>query len=229
MPEGPIAQSAEPNFTIENALDRIAPAMQAYPKAAMFALADEGFDSLFEQLVSCIISIRTYDEVSLPASQRLFTKARIPEAIAALPAAEVEALIQPSTYAERKAGQIVAMAQRIVEEHSGVLPAKVEVLRDFKGVGPKCAHLALGTGAGLPYISVDTHVHRVVNRWGLVETKTPEKTLTAIERQLPQTRWVDVNRILMPFGKYLCTTTAPQCSSCPVEADCAQASVSGRR
>ncbi|MGF1513408.1 MAG: endonuclease III domain-containing protein [Elainellaceae cyanobacterium] len=226
MSEG---KPVEVKFTVETALDRIAPMMTAYPKAAMFALADEGFDSLFEQLISCIISIRTYDEVSLPASRRLFAQARTPAALNALPVAEIEAIIEPSTYAERKAQQISAIAQQIVEQHGGDLPAEVDLLRSFKGVGPKCAHLALGIGAGQPYISVDTHVHRVVNRWGLVNTKTPEKTFTALEAQVARSRWVDINRILMPFGKYVCTTAVPQCSSCPVKASCAQVGVSTPR
>ncbi|MGF1536118.1 MAG: endonuclease III domain-containing protein [Elainellaceae cyanobacterium] len=225
MAEASTNQSAATPFTVERALDRIAPTMAAYPKAAMFALADEGYKSLFEQLISCIISIRTYDEVSLPASRRLFSQARTPVSMAALSVDEIATLIEPSTYGERKAEQISAIAWQIVDHHGGELPADVELLRSFSGVGPKCAHLALGVGSGQPYISVDTHVHRVVNRWGLVRTRTPEKTLAALEGLVSRSRWVDINRILMPFGKYVCRTAAPQCSSCPVEAGCQQVDV----
>ena len=212
-------------FTVEQALDQIEPAIAAYPKAAMFALADEGFDSLFEQLISCILSIRTYDEISLPASRRLFTQARTPEAVAQLSPAELEALIVPCTYAERKAGQIQAIARQVAEQYDGALPADATVLKAFKGVGPKCAHLALGIGAGQPCISVDTHVHRVVNRWGLLQTKTPEKTTAALEQLVPQHRWIDVNRILMPFGKHLCPASMPRCSRCPVRQRCQRVGV----
>ncbi|MEO0406465.1 MAG: endonuclease III [Cyanobacteria bacterium P01_A01_bin.135] len=215
-------------LTVKKALTQIEPVVSAYPKAAMFALAEAGYSSLFEQLISCILSIRTYDEVSLPAAKRLFSKARTAAAIAQLPLTDLEALITPCTYAERKASQIQAIAQQVVEQYGDELPADAAVLQGFKGVGPKCAHLALGISTGQPYISVDTHVHRVVNRWGVVETKTPEKTLQALEQQVPRDIWVDINRILMPFGKRICTTV-PRCSDCPVRQGCQQVGVTRTR
>ncbi|MBE9063843.1 endonuclease III [cf. Phormidesmis sp. LEGE 11477] len=207
-------------FDIEMAFARLRETMQAYPKAAMFQLAEEGYRSPFEQLVSCMISIRTYDEVSLPVSRRLFERANTPLAMSKLSVAEIEGLIRQSTYAERKAHQIWAIAQEIVNHHNGTLPCDVDILLAFKGVGPKCAHLTLGIACEQPYISVDVHVHRVVNRWGYVATKTPEKTTKALEDSLPKDLWIETNKLLMPFGKQICKGQYPQCPKCPLNNIC---------
>lgn len=216
---------AKQPFDIDVALERIRAAVRPFPKAAMFALADEGFDSPFEQLIACIISIRTYDEVSLPVSRRLLTCARTPAEISQLTCGEIEELINGSTYADRKAEQIHAIAHQIVVEHNGQLPCAVDVMLSFKGVGPKCAHLALGIACHQPYISVDTHVHRITNRWGYVQTKTPEKTTVALEKKLPAIYWIEINRLLVPFGKHICTGQHPHCSTCPILEMCQQVEV----
>ncbi|MDX2229292.1 MAG: endonuclease III [Leptolyngbyaceae cyanobacterium bins.349] len=216
-------------FDIDQAIAHLRAAVEPFPKAAMFALADEGFDSLFEQLIACIISIRTYDEVSLPVSRHLFTQANTPEAMSQLSITEIESLIRESTYADRKAAQIHAIATQIIDQHDGELPSDVNVLLSFNGVGPKCAHLALGVACHQPYISVDTHVHRVTNRWGYVQTKTPEKTTLALAAQLPKQYWIEINRLLVPFGKHICTGTRPHCSTCPLLDRCEQVGVPNHR
>ena len=207
-------------FNIETAFARLSEVMVAYPRAAMFQLAEEGYRSPFEQLISCMISIRTYDEISLPVSRQLFAKANTPQAMSKLSVAEIERLISSSTYAERKAQQIWDISQDIVQNYSGELPCDESVLLAFKGVGPKCAHLALGIACQQPYISVDVHVHRVMNRWGYVETKTPEKTTKALEGKLPKDYWIDTNRLIMPFGKNICKGRYPKCQTCPLEDIC---------
>ena len=204
-------------------------AVRPLPKAAMFALAAEGYTSLFEQLIACIISIRTYDEVSLPVSRRLFERARTPAEIERLTPKEIEKLIHASTYSERKAGQIKAIAERIGADYSGELPEDESLILSFKGVGPKCAHLALGIACNQPYISVDTHVHRVANRWGYVQTATPEKTMAALEIKLPRHYWIEINELLVPFGKHICTGKLPRCSTCIVRSMCEQVGVKQHR
>lgn len=199
--------------------------MKPYPKAAMFQLAEEGFDSLYEQLVSCMISIRTYDEVSVPVSQKLFAQARTPAQMVDLSVSEILELIRDSTFPENKAAQIHTLSQQILQDFEGKLPKEPTVLTQFKGVGPKCAHLALGVAEGYPCISVDIHVHRVTNRWGYVATKTPEKTMAALEKKLPQQYWVEINRLLVPFGKHICRGRSPQCHRCPLASMCAQVGV----
>ena len=197
--------------------------------AAMFALAAEGYTTLFEQLVACIISIRTYDETMLICARRLFAKARTPAAIAALPVRSIDALIRQAAFHEAKAAQIREIARRTVSEFGGELPCSFDVLTSFKGVGPKCANLALGIACGETRIGVDVHVFRVTNRWGYVSAPTPEQTMRALERKLPKEYWVEINRLLVPFGKHVCTGRLPKCSTCPVLEMCRQVGVTEYR
>jgi endonuclease-3 len=214
---------------IDEMMARIRAAIVPFRPAAMFELAEDGYKSLFEQLVACIISIRTYDEETVPISRRLFDRARTPGEIAELTADELAALIRPSTFYERKAVQILAIARAAEEKHGGELPCDAAALMAFEGVGPKCAHLALGVACGQPYISVDIHVHRVTNRWGYVSATSPEGTMAALEAVLPREYWIEINRLLVPFGKHICTGVRPRCSTCPVLEMCAQVGVTERR
>lgn len=217
------------DFDLTTALNRVEEAIRPYPKAAMFALADRGFGTVFEQLISCIISIRTLDETTLPVSERLFAIARTPAEIAELSPDELIPLLYGTSYPAQKAETILGIAHRIMDEYGGQTPATFDALTDFKGVGPKCANLALGVATGQAAISVDVHVHRVVNRWGYIKTKEPEQTLAQLERLVPKAQWIDINRLLMPFGKHICTGSRPHCSTCPVLAWCEQVGVTGAR
>ena len=195
----------------------------------MFELAALGHRSLFEQLVACVISIRTRDEVSLPVARELFEHAGTPAAIAALSENRIDALIRRSTFHRAKAETIRAIARRTVDEFHGRLPCDAAVLTSFKGVGPKCANLALGIACGASRIGVDVHVHRVTNRWGVVATRTPEQTMAALEPILPRQYRVEINRLLVPFGKHVCTGRLPKCSTCPVLEYCRQVGVTEHR
>ncbi|NMO13418.1 endonuclease III [Pyxidicoccus fallax] len=216
-------------FDIDEVLPRIREQVRGFADAAMFALAARGHDSLFEQLVACILSIRTLDEVSLPVSLALLGRASTPEAMARLTPEEIDDLIRPVTFHEPKARQIHAIAVRTRDEFGGKLPCDARVLQSFKGVGPKCANLSLGIACGHEAISVDIHVHRVTNRWGYVTARTPEATLEALEAQLPRAYWVEINRLLVPFGKHVCTGARPKCSTCPVLQYCRQVGVTDPR
>jgi endonuclease III len=216
-------------FDIEAAIPLLREATAPYPKAALFELAAEGHASVFEVLVACIISIRTYDETTLPVARRLFAKARTPEEIAALTEKELDALITPCTFHDVKAKTIRTIAQKTVKEHGGELPCELDALLSFKGVGPKCANLALGIACELPLIGVDIHVHRVTNRWGYVAASTPEKTMAALQEKLPHDYWVEINALLVPFGKHVCTGTRPKCSTCPLLEMCQQVGVTSHR
>ena len=216
-------------FDIDVVMKRVEEAVRPYPKAAMFDLAERGFRSPFQQLVACMISIRTRDEESLPISLRLFDAAPTAADIAGLAPQDIAAIIRPATFYERKAEQIHAVAVRAVEEYGGELPCDEEVMRSFPGVGPKCSHLALGIACDVPVISVDIHVHRVVNRWGYVQSATPEQTMVALEAKLPQRYWVSINSYLVPFGKHICTGVRPWCSRCPVLDMCRQVGVTSHR
>lgn len=191
----------------------------------MFGLREEGFGSLYEQLISCILSIRTYDEVSVVASRRLFARARTPQQMIELSENDLLELIHDVTYPGQKAPNILQISREILENHGGATPTTFEELTAFKGVGPKCANLALGVALNRPVISVDVHVHRITNRWGYVETKTPEKTMVALREKLPEDLRVEINRVLVPFGKHVCRGRYPKCKSCPVERACARVGV----
>src|SRR6185437_4798543 len=195
----------------------------------MFELAARGHRSLFEQLVGCVISIRTLDEVSLPVALELFASAPTPQNVAALSVDRIDRLIRASSFHRAKAATIREIARRTSTEFNGKLPCDADVLTSFKGVGPKCANLALGVACGEMRISVDVHVHRVTNRWGVVHTRTPEATMEALEKALPKRYWIDINQLLVPFGKQVCTGRAPRCSICPVRGYCRQVGVTTHR
>jgi endonuclease-3 len=220
---------AKKPFDVDVALARIRKAVAAFPHAALFELRDEGFASAFEQLVACLISIRTYDETMIEAARRLFKIARTPAGVLKLSPAEIAALIKPATFYENKACQIHAIAHQIVEEFEGGLPCDYEVLTSLKGIGPKCANLVLGIACDQPRIGVDIHVYRVTNRWGYIAAKTPEASTLQLEARLPREYWVTINELLVPFGKHICTGKLPKCSTCPVLEMCQQVGVTEHR
>lgn len=216
-------------FDVDEAFRRLREATKPFPKAEMFALRDDGYVSVFEQLVACVLSIRTRDEQSGPAARRLFEVARSPAEIAALSPEAIEERISAVAFAGGKAFQIREIARRTVEEFGGELPADFAVLTSLKGIGPKCANLTLGVTQNIPAIAVDVHVHRITNRWGVVAAPTPETTLAQLERWLPREYWVEINERLVPFGKWICTGRAPKCSTCPLLEMCAQVGVTEHR
>jgi len=195
-------------------------AIQPYPPAMLFALRDQGFDSSFQILVACIISIRTFDEVSLGAAQRLLTQASTPQAILQMSDAQLRKLIEPCTFAPQKVQTLKKISLIALDKYQGKLPCDYEALIDLPGVGPKCANLTLGVACHQPHIGVDIHVHRITNRWGYVHAKTPEKTLHELEKILPKSRWVEINELLVPFGKHICLGVKPKCTQCPVRKYC---------
>jgi endonuclease III len=210
-------------------LRRIRLEVKQFADAAMFDLAEQGYATPFHQLVACIISVRTRDEVSLPTAIRLFETAPTPDAISKMGVQRIAALIKPSTFYETKAHNIHALAKRVAEEYAGSLPCDFDVMISFRGVGPKCANLTLGIACGATEISVDVHVHRVTNRWGYVKASTPDATRSALEAKLPRKYWVEINRLLVPFGKHVCTGRLPKCSTCPVLEYCKQVGVTEHR
>jgi endonuclease-3 len=217
-------------FDIPEMMRRLRVATKPYPKAAMFELYDEGYTSAFEILAACIISIRTLEEVTLPTSRALFAVARTPAEIARLTPKQIDALLRTCTFHGPKAKTIHDIAKRSVAEFGGSIPCDFDVLTSFRGVGPKCANLVLGIACHHAHgIAVDIHVHRVTNRWGYVHARTPEQTMAQLEQKLPRRYWVEINKLLVPFGKYVCTGTLPKCSTCPLLSYCRQVGVTKHR
>jgi len=217
------------SFDINQVIRRIRLAVRPFAKVALFELADEGFNSPFELLIACVISIRMRDEVTVTTARKLFERARTPLEVSRLTAREIDRLIRACTFHERKARQISMIARRVVEEYEGETPCEADALLSFEGVGPKCANLTLGIACGQPRVGVDIHVHRVANRWGYVRTRSPERTSIALESKLPRPYWVEINSLLVPFGKHICTGSLPRCSECPVLEFCRQVGVERHR
>jgi endonuclease-3 len=221
--------NAKRPFDIDVAIGRVREADKPFPRAMLFQLFDDGHTSAFEMLVACLISVRTRDETSLAMAQALFARARTPAEMAELDINDIDALISKCAFHLVKSEQINTMARLILEEHNGELPCSFEVMTSYPGIGPKCANLALAIACNQPRIGVDIHVHRITNRWGYVTTPTPEATLHVLEAMLPKKYWVEINALLVPFGKHICTPVGPRCSTCPLVNMCAQRGVASSR
>jgi endonuclease-3 len=223
------ALSAKRPFDIDLAIVRLREAVRPFPKAMLSQLYEEGHTSPFEMLVACLISVRTRDEASLVMAKQLFARARTPAEMAELDINEIDELISKAGFHLTKAEQINTMARLIVEENDGELPCSFELMTSYPGIGPKCANLALSIACGQALIGVDIHVHRITNRWGYVATRNPEATLKALEAKLPRRYWSELNALLVPFGKHICTPVSPWCSTCPLLEMCQQRGVTVHR
>ena len=192
-------------------------------------LMAETYQSPFRVLISCILSLRTQDATTAKASHRLFAVADSPQAMVELTAKKIEKLIYPVGFYKTKARQIREMCQTIIDRYDGKVPDEIDELLEFKGVGRKTANLVVTLGYHKPGICVDTHVHRISNRWGYIKTATPEKTEFALRAKLPKQYWIEYNNLLVNFGQHLCRPISPMCSNCPVKKYCPQLGVGVRR
>lgn len=181
--------------------------------------------SPYKVLVSCLISLRTKDEVTAGASERLFALASTPEAMVELSAEQIRTLIYPAGFYHTKATQITELSRRLVAEHSGIVPDDLEALLTFKGVGRKTANLVMTLGFGKPGICVDTHVHRICNRLGYISTKNAADSEKALRLKLPPEYWIQINDLLVAFGQNHCHPVSPRCSSCKLGAICQRVGV----
>jgi len=170
----------------------------------------------FLVLVSCVLSLRTKDTVSLPASRRLFHFAQSPKEILELSLEKIEEIIYPVGFYRQKSKQLHAISRDLIERFGGKVPDDEEDLLSLNGVGRKTANLVLGEGFGIPAICVDTHVHRISNRLGLVSTKTTEQTELELKKIVPKDYWVEYNRLLVQWGQNICVPISPFCSKCAI-------------
>jgi len=213
-------------------LERIVPSLRKSVKSERLPSVTEisrKTKSPFRVLVSTMISARTKDEVTREASRRLFSRARTPASLATLPEEEIAELIYPAGFYRVKARNIKAMAAKLVDEFGGRVPKSIEELTTLPGVGRKTANLVVTLGFGDYGICVDTHVHRIVNRLGVIKTSTPEQTEYALRKVLPRKYWIEFNDLLVTFGKKVCTPVSPYCSRCPIEENCKKVGVGKRR
>jgi len=179
----------------------------------------------FVVLVSCIISLRTKDQVTAEASERLFGWADTPKLMQKLTVDEIAVLIYPAGFYRNKASQILEISRRLLEDYDGKVPDSIDELLKFTGVGRKTANLVVTLGFGKPGICVDTHVHRIFNRLGYVATKTPEQTEMALRDRLPSEYWIVINDLLVAFGQNCCHPVSPRCTLCGIASFCSRLGV----
>lgn len=176
-----------------------------------------------------MLSLRTKDEVTLKASERLLQQAPTPEKLSRLTEEEIQKLIYPVGFYKNKARHLKQIAVILIEHYHSNIPNTPEALLAFPGVGRKTMNLVLNLGFNIPAICVDTHVHRVSNRTGWVTTKNPEQTEFALMEILPKKYWIEINELLVKFGQHICTPMSPWCSKCPLYEECERASVGRSR
>lgn len=183
----------------------------------------------FKVLVSCLLSLRTQDKVTGEASERLFKLAATPGAMCRLPVERIRKAIYPVGFYRVKAQRIKDLSGEILRRYGGRVPDTIEELLELKGVGRKTANLVVTLGYRKDGICVDTHVHRITNRWGLIRTKTPEKTEFALRELLPLRYWRKINGILVAFGQGICKPISPLCSRCKINTSCDRVGVTRSR
>lgn len=179
----------------------------------------------FRVLVSCILSTRTQDPVTAAASERLFARAADARALARMKPAAIERLIYPVGFYRTKAKLLPEAARLLLERWQGRVPATLDELVELPGVGRKVANIVLSQGFGIPAIAVDTHVHRISNRLGLVRTRAPEQTEQSLARVLPRRYWIEWNYLLVAHGQTCCRPIGPKCEECPVSRWCRRVGV----
>ncbi|MDD5730566.1 MAG: endonuclease III [Candidatus Omnitrophica bacterium] len=171
-------------------------------------------------LISCILSLRTKDKTTIAASRRLFAAANTPRAMLGLSPGRIQKLIYPVGFYRNKSKVILGISGKILTEYAGRVPDTIDELLKLKGVGRKTANLVLGLGWGKSAICVDTHVHRISNRLGWVNTKDPYHTEEELARIIPRKYWIILNTILVAFGQNICVPVSPFCSKCYVKKFC---------
>ena len=199
-------------------------AVGAWRLSIVDALAQRA-ETPYKILITTMLSLRTQDTTTGPASERLFALADTPVAMLTLSAEAIEQAIYPVGFYKVKALNVLKVSRILLETYDGRVPATIEELIELPGVGRKVANLVLTMGYGLPGICVDTHVHRISNRWGYVQTKTPEQTEFALRAKLPPAYWIEINGHLVMLGQNICHPTSPRCSQCPLSVWCERVGV----
>lgn len=217
-----------PDFDIHQAMSILREAMPQYDQPLIEAMGDER-QTPFRILIATILSLRTKDTLTAVVAPRLFAAADTPEAMLELDEDRLAELIYPVGFYRTKARTIRLIAAKLLARYGGAVPNSLEALLALPGVGRKTANLVLTAGYGLPGICVDTHVHRICNRWGYVRTKTPEETELALRAKLPPEYWMSINGLLVTLGQNICHPTSPRCSICPVASLCARVGVTRSR
>lgn len=193
---------------------------RANQKKSDFVQLMDSFKDPYLVLIACILSLRTNDRTTYPATLRMLELAKTPQQMAKVKVEDLEKAIYPVGFYKNKAGQIIELSKILVEKYNGKVPCDIEELCKFRGVGRKTANLVLSQGFNTPAICVDVHVHRIFNRLGYLKTKEPEETEFALRKKLPQKYWIPINTLLVTHGQNICKPINPMCEACPVEKYC---------
>ncbi|WP_342349348.1 endonuclease III [uncultured Nitrospira sp.] len=203
-------------------------AIKPFPAPILGHLAEQGCDP-FKILIACVLSLRTRDQATAEASRRLFAISSDPYSMSEMQVKKIEETIFPVSFFRVKARQIKALSQMICRDFHGKAPDTIEALLSLPGVGRKTANLVVTLAYGMPGICVDTHVHRICNRWGYVGTKTPDETEQSLRVKLPRRCWISLNGLLVSFGQNICTPISPWCGTCSLSRYCPKIGVLSRR
>ncbi len=202
---------------IDNIVEILVRAKQ--PQSDFVKLMDS-FKDPYLVLIACILSLRTNDRTTYPATLRMLKLAKTPDEMMKVSVEDLEKAIYPVGFYKNKAGQIIELSKKLVEEYDGKVPCDIEELCKFKGVGRKTANLVLSEGFNEPAICVDVHVHRIFNRLGYLKTKTPEETEFELRKKLPKKYWIPINSLLVTHGQNVCKPIKPNCALCPIREYC---------
>jgi endonuclease III len=213
---------------IHEVMSRLRETKKAWELPHVTQIANKQRDP-FRVLISTVLSLRTKDATTAAASDRLYALASTPQTILKLTPEQIEQAIYPVGFYHVKAGNILQICRILLDEYDGVVPDEIDVLVKLPGVGRKTANLVVTLGYGKPGICVDTHVHRITNRWGYVKTSSPDRTETALRAKLPAMYWIEFNDTLVAFGQNLCYPLSPRCSVCPVARFCDRVGVERSR
>ncbi len=189
------------------------------PQSEFVKLMDS-FKDPYLVLIACILSLRTNDRTTYPATLRMLKLAKTPQEMMKVNEEELAKAIYPVGFYKNKAGQIIELSKILVEKYDGKVPCDIEELCKFRGVGRKTANLVLSEGFNEPAICVDVHVHRIFNRLGYLKTKNPEETEFTLREKLPKKYWIPINSLLVTHGQNVCKPLKPLCNMCPVEKYC---------
>lgn len=224
----PAKPAAVTGSTVGRVIRILRKAAPAWNAPVLTLMAAERRDP-FLTLIGCILSLRTKDQTTAIAAPNLFARADTPAKMLELTPGEIEKVIFPVGFYRTKARVILGISRDLIEKFHGDVPAAIDLLLQLKGVGRKTANLVVTEAFGKPGICVDTHVHRISNRWGLVKTPTPDKTEAALREVLPRRYWIEFNSLLVAFGQTICQPVSPFCSRCPIAHLCPRIGVTHSR
>jgi endonuclease-3 len=205
---------------IHEVIDILQEAIKQWPETTLGQVADQTRSAPFRILIGTVLSLRTKDETTAEACKRLFFLADAPETMVSLSEETIDNAIYPVGFHSTKAKNILAICRILIDEYNSRVPDEIDTLVTLPGVGRKTANLVVTLGYDKPGICVDTHVHRISNRWGYVNTKNPEKTESALREKLPQKYWIGYNDLLVIYGQNLCKPVSPFCSRCRLSSYC---------